>query len=223
VLSAREPDSPAATAALETLCRLYWYPLYAYVRRLGHGPHDAQDLTQEFFARLLSRDYLRDADRLKGRFRSFLMVAFRRFLANEWDRSRARKRGGGQQVLPLEVLESRYQFEPADGSSPDRIFERRWALTLIERGVRRLRDEFEAGGRLAEFERFKGTLTAGHGEVCYITLAEATGQSPAAVRVAVHRFRRRFREIFREEVHQTVAGPDEVAAEMRHLLEALST
>src|ERR1039458_10054850 len=134
VLSARQKDSPQSLAALETLCRTYWYPLYAYVRRQGHSPPDAQDLTQEFFARLLQKEYLKAAAREKGRFRTFLIVALKRFLANEWDRVRAQKRGGGQPLLSLdtEVAEERYRIEPVEGATADKVYERRWALTLVQ-------------------------------------------------------------------------------------------
>src|SRR6059036_989566 len=144
VLTAGAGSSSVAQAALETLCRTYWYPLYAYIRRQGHSPHDAQDLTQEFFARLLQKDYLQAAGRDKGRFRTFLIVALKRFLANEWDRARAQKRGGGQVLLSLDTenAEARYQTEPAADLSADRIFERRWALTLLDRATTRLRHEF---------------------------------------------------------------------------------
>src|ERR1035437_8464667 len=167
VLSARQKDSPETAAALETLCRTYWYPLYAYVRRQGHSPHDAQDLTQEFFARLLQKDYLKAAAREKGRFRTFLIVALKRFLANEWDRVRAQKRGGGQPLLSLdaEVAEGRYRIEPVEGATADKVYERRWALTLLDHTITRLREEFTGGGKAAEFERLKACLTAERGEI----------------------------------------------------------
>jgi RNA polymerase sigma factor (sigma-70 family) len=224
VLAARDPDSPRRDSALETLCQAYWYPLYAYVRRVGHPPHDAQDLTQEFFARLLARDYLRAADPEKGRFRSFLLIALRRFLANEWDRARAQKRGGGRANLPLDLAESesRYTLEPASEDSADRLYERRWALTLVERAMSRLRAEHESAGRIAEFEALKIALTAGRGGVPYAELSRTLRQSEGAVRVAVHRLRRRFRDLFREEVAATVADPADTDSELTQLMEILS-
>ena len=223
VLSARQKDSPDSLAALETLCVSYWYPLYAYVRRQGHSPHDAQDLTQEFFARLLEKDYLKAADREKGRFRTFLIVALKRFLANEWDRVRAQKRGGGQHLLSLdaELAEERYRIEPAEGASAEKVFERRWALTLLERSMTRLREEFVKSGKTSDFEHLKACLTAGRGEISYAEIGTALGLNEGAVRVAVHRLRKRYREIFREEIAHTVSGPEEIDAEVRYLMGVL--
>ena len=224
VLSARQKDSPETAAALETLCRTYWYPLYAYVRRQGHSPHDAQDLTQEFFARLLQKDYLKAAAREKGRFRTFLIVALKRFLANEWDRVRAQKRGGGQPLLSLdaEVAEERYRIEPVEGATADKVYERRWALTLLDRTMTRLREEFTGGGKAAEFERLKACLTAERGEISYAEIAAALGQSEGTVRVAVHRLRKRFRAIFREEIAQTVSSAEDIEEEVRYLMGVLA-
>jgi RNA polymerase sigma-70 factor (ECF subfamily) len=223
VLTARRSTSPDADRALEELCRAYWYPLYAYARRRGHAREDAEDLTQAFFARLLEKDYLQAASRAKGRFRTFLLMAFQRFLANEWDRARAQKRGGGRAVLPLdaETAERRYQIEPVDELSADRIFERRWALTLIDETMARLRQEFVAADRTGEFERLKSFLTADRDTIPYAELAVTLGQPEGALRVAVHRLRRRFRELFRLEIAQTVASPAEIDSELRHLLAAL--
>jgi RNA polymerase sigma factor (sigma-70 family) len=225
VLSARQKDSPQSDAALEALCRTYWYPLYAYVRRQGHAAHDAQDLTQEFFARLLQKDYLQAAAREKGRFRTFLLVALKRFLANEWDRARAQKRGGGQVLLSLDTsaAETRYQLEPAPDASADLIFDRRWALTLLDRTMARLRAEFASAGKAKDFEQLKGCLTADKATLSYADIAAALGMNEGAARVAVHRLRKRFREIFRDEIGQTVSTPEELEEEMRHLLEALAT
>jgi RNA polymerase sigma factor (sigma-70 family) len=224
VLSAREKDSPQSAAALETLCRAYWYPLYAYVRRQGHSPHDAQDLTQGFFARLLQKDYLKAAAREKGRFRTFLMMALKRFLANEWDRLRAQKRGGGQAVMSLdtESAEERYRIEPAEGATADRIFERRWALTLLDQTMARLREEFTAAGKVEEFAHLKECLTADRGEISYAAVAGKLGQSEATARVAVHRLRKRFRELFREEIAQTVSSAEEIEGEVRYLMGVLA-
>jgi RNA polymerase sigma factor (sigma-70 family) len=224
VLSARKKDSPQSAAALETLCRTYWYPLYAFVRRQGHSPPDSQDLTQEFFARLLEKDYLKAAAREKGRFRTFLIVALKRFLANEWDRARAQKRGGGQVVLSLdtELAEQRYRVEPVEGSTAERVFERRWALTLLDRTMMRLREEFGSGGKSEEFDRLKGCLTADRGEISYAEIAKSLDMSEGAARVAVHRMRKRFRDIFREEIANTVSGPEEIEEEVRYLMGVLA-
>lgn len=224
VLSARDAGSPHAGAALESLCQTYWYPLYAYARRLGQAPPDAQDLTQEFFARLLEKRWLAGADREKGRFRSFLLTAFKRFLANEWDRARAQKRGGQAAHLPLDtaLAESRYETEPAMELPADRLYERRWALTLLEHTMARLRAEFESAGKATEFEQLKGFLTADRATLAYADIARESGLSAGAARVAVHRLRRRFREVFREEVTHTVATAEDVDEELRHLLAALA-
>jgi len=224
VLSAREKDSPRSAEALETLCRTYWYPLYAFVRRQGQSPHDAQDLTQSFFARLLEKDYLQAAAREKGRFRTFLLMALKRFLANEWDRARAQKRGGAQVHVPLdtELAEQRYQVEPTEGVTADKVYERRWALTLLDQTMARLRQEFAEAGKQDEFAHLKVFLTAEKGAIGYAEIASKTGMAEGAVRVAVHRLRRRFREVFREEIAHTVARPEDIDEEVRHLLDALS-
>lgn len=224
VLSAREKDSPQSAEALETLCRAYWYPLYAFVRRQGQSPEDAQDLTQSFFARLLEKDYLQSAVREKGRFRTFLLVALKRFLANEWDRARAQKRGGAQIHVPLdtELAEQRYQVEPTEGVSADGVYERRWALTLLDETMARLRREFAAAGKADEFGQLKVFLTAEKGAIGYAEIAAQAGMNEGAVRVAVHRLRRRFRELFREEIAHTVARPEDIDEEVRHLLRVLS-
>lgn len=223
VLSACDPQSPHADTALETLCRAYWYPLYAYVRRLGHPPPDAEDLTQEFFRRLLEKDWLASADPAKGRFRTFLLVALKRFLANEWKRSSRQKRGGAVPHLPLdtEVAESRYLAEPTAALPADRLYERRWALTLLERTMDRLREEYGRAGKAAEFQGLKRFLTADKAAIAYAQIASELGLTEGAARVAVHRLRRRFREIFREETAHTVATAEDVDEELRHLVLAL--
>jgi RNA polymerase sigma-70 factor (ECF subfamily) len=222
VLAARDQDSPHSAEALEELCRAYWYPLYAYVRRQGHSPHDAQDLTQEFFARLLHKDYLHAVAREKGRFRSFLLVALRRFLLNEWDRSRTQKRGGGQALVSLDTstAERRYQTEPSPELPPDRIYERRWALTLLARSIARLKGEFARLGKAHEYEQLKGFLTAERGEINYASIARELRLSEGAARVAAHRLRKRFRELFREEIAHTVSA-EELDDEIRHLMAVL--
>ena len=221
VLAARHDSSPNAAAALETLCRTYWYPLYAYVRRSGHGPDDAQDLTQEFFARLLEKNWLRAVAPEHGRFRSFLLVAMKRFLAKEWRREHAQKRGSGGTTIPLDPVdaETRYGVEPAVGA--DVLFERRWALTLLTRAMDRIATEFETAGKRAEFDVLKDWLTADRGEIPYQEVAQKLETSEGAARVAIHRLRKRFREIFREIIAETVSEPGEVEDEMRHLAAAL--
>jgi RNA polymerase sigma-70 factor (ECF subfamily) len=224
VVAARDEVSPESGEALESLCRAYWYPLYAYVRRLGHQAADAQDLTQEFFARLLEKRWLASADREKGRFRTFLIVALKRFLANEWDRVHREKRGGHAPHLSLDtgLAEARYHSEPALELPADRIYERRWALTLLENAMSRLREEYARGGKHTDFDRLKVFLTADKAGIAYAEVARDLGTTEGAARVAVHRLRRRFREVFREEVAHTVAASEDVDEEMRHLLTALA-
>ena len=224
VVTAQDPAAQESSAALETLCRTYWYPVYAFVRRQGQSAHDAQDLTQEFFARLLHRDYLRAAAREKGRFRTFLIVALKRFMANEWDRARALKRGGGATPLSLDtsVAETRYQLEPAANSDADSVYDRRWALTLLDQAMARLRQEYEADGKGADFEQLKSFLTVDRADIGYGNVATCLKISEGAARVAVHRLRKRFREVFREEIARTVSSPAEIEEEVAHLVAALA-
>ena len=223
VLAAKDKSSPESAAALEALCSTYWFPLYAFVRRQGHSPSDAQDLTQEFFARLLAKEYLQAADREKGRFRTFLRVALKRFLANEWDRARRLKRGGGHTHLPLDTTtaEQRYQSEQSDLLPPDRLYERRWARTLLEQALVRLRTDYAAADKTAEFDQLKGTLTADRGSIPYRDLASVLNLSEGATRVAVHRLRKRFRNVFRAAVAETVSAADEVKEELHYLVRIL--
>lgn len=223
--SARDQHSPQSAEALEKLCRTYWYPLYAYVRRTGQSKENAEDLTQAFFARLLEKNFLNAEERESGRFRSFLLIALKRFLANEWDRVRAQKRGGGQPHVPLdtELAERKFSAETAAGElSPDRLYERRWALTLIEQAMARLRAEFEPAGKTGEFEKLKSFLTADKREIPHPAVAAELGMSEGALRVAVHRLRKRYRELFREEIGHTLAEGEEIDTELRHLLTVLS-
>ena len=225
VLSARDGESPQSAAALEKLCRAYWYPLYAYIRRGGQSRENAEDLTQAFFARLLEKKFLDAADQERGRFRSFLLVALKRFLANEWERAHAQKRGGFQPQLSLdtEMAERKFQSDLATTElSPDRAFERRWALTLLEQTMSRLRGEFERAGKISEFERLKIFLTADKNEIPYATIAAELGLSEGTLRVAVHRLRRRYRELFREEIGHTLAAGESVDEELQHLLSVLA-
>ena len=224
VLAAGRRSAPEADRALEELCQTYWYPLYAYVRRRGHSPPDAQDLTQEFFARLLAKHWIASADKEKGRFRTFLLTAMSRFLANEWDRAGTQKRGGHAVHLPLdtESAETRYEADSALTLAPDRLYDRHWAMTLLDRALTRLRTEQERAGKAREFRVLSPFLTAERGSIPYAEAAAQLGVNEAAARQAVHRVRKRFREVFREEITQTVAAPEEVDEEIRHLLAALS-
>ena len=224
VMAAGASDTTRARAALDELCQLYWYPLYAYVRRRGSSPEDAEDLTQEFFRTLLEKEYLKAADRDKGRFRTFLLVALKRFLANDWDRASAQKRGGGLEHVSLDTssAETQYQVEVANEASAERIYDRRWAFALLGKTMARLRAEFVSSGKQDEFEQIKECLTADRGSLDYGALSRRTGLSEGALRVGIHRLRKRFREIFREEVSQTVATPAEIHAEMQHLMAALA-
>jgi RNA polymerase sigma factor (sigma-70 family) len=217
--------SPESQEALATLCRLYWYPLYAYARRRLPTKDDAQDLTQAFFAQLLEKDYLQEADPQRGRFRSFLLAAFKHFLSKERDKANALKRGGGTLTLTFdfESGERQYSFEPADHTTPEAIFERRWALTLLEETLGKLRQEFMSAGKERAFESLKETLTGEGTTRSYAQLAEELGISESAVKVAVHRLRGRYRELLRAEIAQTVSGPDDVETELRNLFAAVRT
>ena len=215
-------DTRGAQPALAALCDAYWYPLYAFIRRQGLAPHDAQDLTQEFFARLIEKEWLGAVQRERGRFRSWLLAALKHFLANEWDKSRARKRGGGVQFVSIDdaTAESRYAQEPADLATADRLYDRRWALTLLDRVLARLREEMAAAGKTAHFDALKFCLTGER--AAYAEVALALAMSEGAVKVAVHRLRERYRQLIRAEIAETVATPAEVDAEMRDLLAVLS-
>ena len=196
---------------------------YAFVRRQGHSADQAQDLTQEFFARLLEKHYLRAADPERGRFRSFLLASCKHFLSKERDRAKAQKRGGGRKVLPLdfEAGERRYSLEPTHEATAEKVYERRWALTLLDQVFARLRNEFDRAGKRNEFDRLKVYLTGEAAALSYREAAAELGTTEGAVKVAVHRLRRRYRELVREEIGHTVAGPDDVAEELRRLFAAL--
>ena len=225
VLSAAgKKDSVLAGQSLEKLCRVYWLPLYTYIRRQGESPHDAQDLTQEFFARFLEKDFLASVDPGKGRFRSFLLASLKHFLSNQRDRARAQKRGGGQTPLSLDFssAETQVVFQPADGQTPEKAFEKRWALTLLEESLKRLRKEYADRGREALFEQLKTTLTEGRGGTAYAELSARLGMSEAAVKMAVLRLRQRYREVLRAEIAQTVSQESEVEDELREVFRALS-
>ncbi len=224
VLAAGHGDTTRAGEALSHLCETYWYPLYAYARRRGSSPHDAQDLTQEFFARLLAGNWLAGAERDRGRFRSFLLSAMKHFMANEWNKARTEKRGGGQTILSLndDTAESRYRLEPVEQTTPESLFERRWALTLLEGVLARLEEEYRQDGRHAWIAAMRPALTTDRGALNYAEMAETLGITEAAARVAVHRLRQRYRQLIRTEVASTVASPEEVEAEMHHLFEVLT-
>jgi RNA polymerase sigma-70 factor (ECF subfamily) len=217
-------DTTRSSAALSRLCQTYWHPLYAYVRRLGYSPPDAQDLTQEFFARLLAGNFLAGADAARGRFRSYLLGALKHFLANEWDKARAQKRGGGQVPIPIDAAaaETGCTFEPADPVTAEKLYERRWALTLLDCVLRRLRREYVQSGREKLFEALKSTLTEANRSVRYADIAGTLGTSEGAVKVAVHRLRQQYRDLLRAEIAQTVASPAEVEDELRSLFAALA-
>jgi RNA polymerase sigma factor (sigma-70 family) len=221
--AARGNVTPHAGEAMAELCRIYWYPLYAYVRRRGHETHEAEDLTQEFFLRLLAKNYLATVDREKGKFRSFLLASLKHFLANEWDRTQTQKRGGGQTILPISTLdaENRYRSEPWHDLTPERLFERRWALTVLDQVLARLQAEHAAGGKQALFERLKAFLVGGRELGGYAEAAAELGMTEGAVKTAAHRMRRRYRELLREEIAQTVAGPEEIDGEIEYLLSCL--
>jgi RNA polymerase sigma-70 factor (ECF subfamily) len=219
VLSARG-DTTHAPDALAKLCHAYWYPLYAYVRRQGVSSHDAQDLTQEFFARQLAKGWLADVERERGRFRSWLLASLKHFLANEWDKARAQKRGGGGQFISIDdTAESRYDREPADAPTAESLYDRRWALTLLDRVLTRLREEFAVAGKIEQFEILKGVLAGDR--TPYVELAAALGTTEGAVKVAVHRLRGRYRDLIRAEIAETVSSAAELEEELRHLLGAL--
>ncbi len=224
VLAAKDKASPDCAQALETLCRTYWFPLYAFVRGSGQSPHDAQDLTQTFFARLLAKNYLRVVAPEKGRFRTFLRMALKRFLANEWERLRAQKRGGDQTHVAFDtaIAEQRFLGESSDACAPDLIYDRRWALTLLGGAGNRLEQEYAAAGKAVEFRQLKPQLTVERGQIPYAEIAAGMQTTEGAARVALHRLRKRFREVFREVVADTVAAPEDVESEMRYVLEVLS-
>jgi RNA polymerase sigma-70 factor (ECF subfamily) len=222
VLAAGRKSTPQADVALEQLCRTYWYPLYAYVRRQGKSKEDAEDLTQAFFARLLERNYLEGLSGEKGKFRAFLLGSLKHFLTNDWLRANRQKRGGGATVLSLDWqdADSRYQVDPEDKLSPDKLYDRAWAVTLLERVIGRLREEHGGGEKTRMFEQLKPYLMVGKSAIPYAEAAAALGLNEGAVRVTVHRLRRRYRELLRDEIAQTLADPAQVEEEMRALFSA---
>ena len=224
VLAAGRNDTADAREALARLCQTYWYPLYAYVRQRGHAPHDAQDLTQEFFARLLEKNTLGGVVRERGKFRSFLLATMNHFLADEWRKARAQKRGGGKIIsLDARDAETRFGHEPVDSLTPEKLFEQNWALALLDAVYEQLRHEHEAAGKAERFDALKFCLTGARSSVPYAELAARLNMPEATLKVTVHRLRQRYRELLRTEVAHTVASPDEVEEELNCLFRALAS
>ena len=224
VLAAGQTSSERSAQALANLCEMYWYPVYAFIRRQGCRQEEAADLTQEFFARLLQKNSFHDVDPAKGRFRAFLCGSIRHFLSNERDRARTLKRGGGQPPISLDVeaAEGTYRIELRDDLTPEKLFDRRWALILLERALARLRDSHVSAGKGELFERLKGFLTGDSAGMPYADVAQALGMREGAVKVAVHRLRRHFRDTLVKEISETVSDPADVDAEIEYLLKAVS-
>jgi RNA polymerase sigma-70 factor (ECF subfamily) len=224
VLAAGRRSGDHAAEALATLCDTYWYPVYAFIRRQGHDADHGRDLTQEFFARVLEKNYFGDADPARGRFRTFLLTSIRHFLSNERDREQALKRGGKTPPLSLdlETADGAYQLEGRDDLTPEKLFDARWATLLLDRALGRLHDEYVAAGKNDLFDGLKGFLTGDSDDVPYADTARALDMSEGAVKVAVHRLRRRFRDALIKEIAETVSDPADIDAEIRHLLQAVS-
>ncbi len=224
VLSVSHTDPARAAAALEELCRKYWYPAYAFLRRQGHAPHEAEDLTQGFFAFVIETEALKKASRERGKFRTFLLTALTNFLRNEWDKAQSQKRGGGRRMLSLDEMaaEEKYRHEPVDSLTPEKLFERRWALTLIEQVLERLKEEYFERGQADVFKALETGLTGEVAPRLHASWAESLNMSEGAVRVALHRLRRRFGELLRHELGQTVTDAAEIDDELRHLFRAMA-
>ncbi len=224
VLAAGGKHTPLAEAALEELCRTYWYPLYAYIRRRGESRENAEDLTQAFFARFLQRNHLEHLNAGNGRFRAFLLASVKHFLANEWDRSRRLKRGHGAPHLSLDwhSADTRFQIVDNAGSTPDKVFDREWSVALLGKVIERLRKECADEGRARQFEQLKVFLTSGKGAMPHAEAASALDMGEGAVRAAVHRLRKRYRQLLRHEIAQTLADPAQVDEEMRSLFGAFA-
>lgn len=222
ILAAMQDGTPQGDAALADLCQAYWYPVYAFIRRHERDSETTADLTQAFFAQLLEKRVLRDVRRERGRFRSFLFAAVRHFLSNERDRARTLKRGGGIRIVPIDVdaAEGRYRREPADDVTPERLFDRQWAIALLERVLGQLREEMDAAGKGAQFAHLR-PLLGGEPDEGYRAVAEALGASDGATRVAVHRLRRRYRDLLRGAIAELVESPEEIEEELRHLMAAV--
>jgi RNA polymerase sigma-70 factor (ECF subfamily) len=225
VTLAQQGVSTAGRAALERLCRLYWYPVYAHIRQRGRGPHDAEDLTQEFFSLLVEKNYLEAADRRRGRFRSFLLVAVNRFLVNAYHRNHALKRGGGQAIISIDqqAAEHWLESETAVGHSPDQSFDRRWAQAVLDHTLGRLRADYTEHGKAELFDVLQEFAVEETEHRDYSELSARLGMTPGSVAVAVHRLRQRYRELLLEEIQTTVANPEHAEAELRHLVSALQS
>jgi RNA polymerase sigma factor (sigma-70 family) len=224
VLAAGERGTPQSDLALEELCRAYWFPLYAYVRRRGHTKEDAEDLTQAFFARFLAKNYLEGLSAERGRFRAFLLASLKHFLANEWDKAQRLKRGGGLTHVSLDwqTADTQFQIAAANEPSPDKAFDREWAVALLARVIERLQQECDADGRSKQFQQLKIFLTAGKGELSHGNAAMALGMDETTVRVTVHRLRKRYRQLLRDEIVQTLSDPAQVDEEIRALFGAFA-
>jgi len=224
VIAAGESGSEPSQVALEALCRSYWYPIYVYVRRKGHGRDEAEDLTQEFFAQLIAKEHLRLADQSKGKFRTFLLAMLDFFLAREWSRAHRQKRGGQFTFISIDEQkpEERYELEAADFETPERRFVRQWALTVLKQAMNALQAECEANGKTALFQEAKNLLSGERDRMAYAQISKNLGMGEGAVRVAVHRLRQRYGELVREEVAQTVASEEDVDEEVRYLFQVLS-
>ena len=224
VLVAGQRHTPQSDGALEELCRTYWFPLYAYVRRRGHTKEDAEDLVQAFFARFLEKNYLAGLSAERGRFRAFLLASLKHFLINEWKKSQRLKRGGGEQLLSLdwETADTKFQVASTSEPSPDKAFDREWALALLAKVIERLQAECEADGKAKLFAQLKIFLTAGKSETAQTEVAQALGMEEGSVRVVIHRLRKRYRVLLRDEIAQTLADDSQVDAEMRALFGAFA-
>jgi RNA polymerase sigma factor (sigma-70 family) len=224
VLSAAERDTLPAREALEALCGAYWYPIYVYVRRKGHGADEAEDLTQSFFAQLIAREHLLLANPHKGRFRTFLLAMLDQFLAHEWSRAHRRKRGGQFAFISLDQCtpEERYALEPVDRNTPEQKFQKQWALAVLKQAMTRLAEECEALGKGALFQEVKGGLSGEQEIARYADISRRLGMSDGSLRVAVHRLRQRYGELVRNEIAQTVQRAEDVDDELRYLIQVLS-
>jgi RNA polymerase sigma-70 factor (ECF subfamily) len=224
VWNARQTDSPDSAAARERLCRTYWPPLYAFIRRAGYSPHDAQDLTQEFLSRFLHREWLEHLKDQRGKFRSFLLTFLKNFLRDEHDRAHAQKRGGGKELISVDAYEAeeREFVGPVDGLTADQIYERRWAETVLKKAMEQLHTEYAANGKAAVFDQLKDLQPGEHGEKSYADIAATLGITEQAVKNAVLRFRRRYAQLLRDAIGQTVLESSEVNEELQHLMQIFS-
>ncbi|MDC0325377.1 ECF-type sigma factor [bacterium] len=223
IIGAQTSDSKRSQDALSDLCQIYWYPLYSFVRRKGYSPHDAEDLTQGFFERLLAKDFLRHVDRGKGRFRSFLLASMSHHLTDEYVRSKSQKRGGGQSPISLDqqAAEAKYHLEPADTLTPEHLFEKQWVLTTLESVLHLLREEYEKQGKSMVFDQLKILLTGGKGSVPMAHLASTLNMTEPSTRMAASRLRQRYKEVLRREISHTVANQEDIDTEMQYLFEVL--